>query len=467
MTRFPSCRGSALVLLALARAQLAFAQPPNAEPPTPARSNSEAQALATAEGGGTESERGIAVWVTHAESDNLLRIEDGDRGSYNGIGALLNLTSDADRIDTSVNGNIELRGYSDDTIDDEPVGILGALVDFDLVRDRFSWSFADTFSQGQTDPFSAAGPNNRESINVFTTGPQLDLPLGARTSLSLGGDYSSRSYDDSTQLDSDSTVYELGLFRQVAPTARFGLVANSNEVEYDLEGVLPYDIESMSLRYEKTLATGHVRAAIGTNEITVQGQAEDNPLFDFEWRRALATRSTLSIAAGRKFTDTGGAFGGSPGQEPIGGDDGALLSTSPFEQTNLSVSYGLTGTRTVLTVRVGTAEEDYLADAALDNDNASTHATLSRTVTPRLSFGLLADYLERRFDNPTLTDGEEQERTLGGWLNRSLGRNFGVALVLTHYKRRGIQSFDENRYELQFNYSPTDSMSTALGVAGR
>lgn len=415
-----------------------------------------------------EKEREVSVWLGRAGSDNLSRTSPATRGSYSAIGTLLDLGYRASRIDSHLSTNLELRQYSDDTIDDEPVGTIDGFLRTDLVSERLSWQFQENYAQSQTDAFLAAGPYNRESLNVFSTGPQLDLPLGDRTRLSVGATHSARRYGDSESLDNDARVYELGLFRQTSRTIRFGLALTTNEIEYDLPSVPAYDIDRMSLRYERTFASGGVSIDIGTNELDVLGVATDEPLLNFEWSRELATRSRLRISAARQFSDAGGNLRADMSQAPPGSETSVLLTSSPFEQESLFAAYSLAGTRTSLELSAGTSEESYVGDASLNNDNTTTRISVQRTVTPRLSLGADVTRIEREFAVALSgTAADETDRTANVWVNRSLGRLFSLSLVLTRYERRGSQTFDEDRYELRFGYSPSESATAALGTAGR
>jgi hypothetical protein len=431
----------------------AFAQQPDEAARTPA-------------GGEEPDEPRFATWLGHARSDNLQRIVDGARGSFTGLGVLLDLERESARIDTIVNTNLELRRYSAEGIEDDPVGDLAAAANFHIVPDRFNWRFEERYGQGQIDPLAAAGPNNRESINVFSTGPEFEVPLGSRTELALLGDYSSRRYGDSASLDSDSTVVELGVFRRKDRTSRYGIAANTNSVEYDLAGVDPYDIRSLSLRYEKTLATGQVSAELGTNSLDFRGEESDEPLLNFEWRRAIATRSTLSIAASRSFSDSAGMFGLTPEQAPVGNEGATLLNSSPLDAERLEVSYSLEGRRTEVTVGLGTADESYVGDAEFDNRSTTTRVSLQRTVSPRLTFGVMIDNVTRDFDQAAFSE-KYKDNTLVGWVNKSLSRTLNLGFVLTQYERKGTPSFDEDRYEVRLSYSPSGSAGDTFGLSGR
>lgn len=413
--------------------------------------------------------RNFALWLSRATSDNVARLDGGGRGSYDGLGVLFDIGQQSRRLESRLDTNVEFRRYSDDGIDDEPVGTIAGLLDVGLVPDRLTWGFEETYGQIQTDAFNASGPSNRESLNVFTTGPELDLPLGASTRLSAAARRSTRGYDESDALDNDATMYELGLFRQARETTRYGLRWTTNEIEYDVTGVPPYDIDRTSLHYERRFSSGGVNIDVGTNELTFLDTTTDEPLFNFEWSRDLATRSTLRVVAAREFSDTGASLRADLSQGPVGSDSRVLLSSSPFEQKRLFVAYSVGGTRTEVTLGLGASEDSYVQESGLDNDNTTAQASFRRTVTPRLDFGVDLYRVGREF--PASAAGparDDTDETIGAWVNRSIGRLFGLAVVLSRYERGSeAESFEENRYEIRFTYSPSSSATAALGAVGR
>jgi hypothetical protein len=333
-----------------------------------------------------------------------------------------------------------------------------------LVQDRFTWAFSDDYGQGLTDPFLGIGPDNREEINVIASGPRLFLPFGRRTSLELQGTYSERRFDESTNVDSDSVLAELGLYRQTSSTARFGLVANSNEIDY-VDVISPeYQIDRLALRYEKELATGRVLADLGKNEVSSAGLESDEPTYNFVWTRSLTARSNLSIRAAREYTDSGTAP--VPGLDEESFTD-VIVSPNPFEQLRFEVAYVLTMSRTVVSADVGSWKDEYVGDASFDNDATALRLSFVRTITPRLSLGMSYDDIERDFAGVAGAQFESEDSWTRLWLNRAFGRRFNLGVAVSNYDRNGPETYDERRYELRFGYSPTDSGSAAMAAVGR
>jgi hypothetical protein len=392
----------------------------------------------------------------------------GEEGSYESVGLLLGLERTSTRLDASIDANLDYRRYSLDSLDNETVGTLNAAADVDIVQDLFGWTFYDNYGQGIRDPFSGLGPGNREKVNIIGTGPRILVPLGGRTTLDIRGTYSERRFDESSQVDSDSMLSELGLYRQISSTARLGLVASWNDIEY-VDVIAPsYKIERLSVRYEKELATGRVLAELGTNEISAAGRDSDEPLYNFVWTRSLTARSELSIRAAQEITDSGSALssGLAPGIEGDSFTD-VIVTPDPLEQQRFGISYVLTLSRTVVSADVGSWKDDYVGSSTYDNDSRNLHASFVRTISPRLSFGVGFDRINRDFGDGAGLQPDGEDSWVAAWVNRILGRRFNVGLGIANYERSGSQAYDERRYELRFGYSPTDSGGSAMSNLGR
>jgi hypothetical protein len=337
----------------------------------------------------TDQPKSLAVWFGHVASDNLVRTEAGQEGSYdNTLGLLLAMGHTSTRVAARVNADLARRKYSIDSLEDETVGTLSANAAIGIVRDHFAWAFSDYFGQGITDPFRGVGPGNRETVNVAGTGPRIAVPLGSRGSMDIRSTYSERRFEDSPDVDSNSLFTELGLFRQTSPTARVGVVASANDVEYEDTVSPQYEIDRVGLRYQKELATGRVVADLGTNEVSFGGVDDDEPFFSLVWTRALTPRSDLSFRATREFTDSPGVLGTSlaPGLEGSAFTD-VIVSANPLEQERFGASYALTLSRTVVSAELGLWKDKYVGDTSFNNDWTATRLSVVRTVSPNLNLG--------------------------------------------------------------------------------
>ena len=404
-----------------------------------------------------ERDNGLAVWAGYGDSDNIGRTPTPESGTYRSVGLFLDLDRETARLDASISSDIEYRRYSIDSYDNETVGYFDGQALIDLIEDRFSWNFSERLDQGQLDAFAPIGPNNRETINVFTHGPRLDIPFG-RTSLGMSAYRSQRRYDESAQIDNENDNFEISLARQASRTASYALVASTSETEFEGNIAPGYEIDRVVIRMNKLQSRGELNVDIGTNEISSATQSQRDPVLSVDWSRSLSGRSDIGIAALREFSDSGNYAGDAAG---------TLVTTAPFEQKRLDVSYDLTGARTSVSLGMGIGEEDYAGGTTFDNDFENAYLAITYRSTARLQFGFDYDLYDRTSPVMAGPGSSQEDRTAGVWLNRLLGRSFSVALDISRYEGSGAFSVDETRTELRFSYSPTGDTAAALQSIGR
>src|SRR5688572_9039668 len=89
------------------------------------------------------------------------------------VGLDLQLRRDASKVDVDALIDLAYFDYLNDTFSSDLLGIAFADIHAELVPDRFSWVLTDSFGQLSLDPFEASTPENRENVNLLTTGPDF------------------------------------------------------------------------------------------------------------------------------------------------------------------------------------------------------------------------------------------------------------------------------------------------------
>jgi hypothetical protein len=389
-----------------------------------------------APGGGGEAP--VAVWLGRAQSDNAARTTGRGRGAYNAFGTAFNLVRDRGRIDASLVGNIEYRGYENDIAEDERVGNIAATAEIALVPERFSWLFGESYVQGRSDPFGADTVENRENVSVFATGPDVNLALGDRTSFGFSGTYSERTYASSTFLDSEMLATEIGLYRQATPTTVIGIAGEVTEVEY--QSTTPgYDIKATYLSYERSLASGNVEVNLGSNELVTTQSTVREPYFELNWARALTGRSTLTLTATSGFTDSGRLLELRPDQLAID----VLLTTDATNRQQVGLEYELSLDRTSVVFGSTVLTDEFEQNTALDSDGREFHLEIVRMLTRLTTLGAGLLRVTRDFST-TGRDNEESFARL--WVNRRLGANFALEAHVQRSENPGV--YTERLYQV-------------------
>ena len=96
----------------------------------------------------------------------------------------------APRLDYRLNSDLMLVKYFGSDYQTQPLGYLDGTADFKIVPGTLLWTARDSFSQVSINQVGPPTPNNLESINYVTTGPQLLLKPTLQTTVTIDGSYS-------------------------------------------------------------------------------------------------------------------------------------------------------------------------------------------------------------------------------------------------------------------------------------
>jgi hypothetical protein len=401
----------------------------------------------------TAADKQLELWVGHGESDNIADQSAPIRGGYNSAGVAYDMDRAGERFELGLATNLEFRQYDVDFLENEQLGNLDLLADVKIIPTRFSWSFQDDYGQQRTNALGANSPQNREDFNVFTTGPLITLPLGNRTQLALRATYSDRKFEESLELDSTQLLREIGVNRQVSRTTLVGLSAQKSEFDYDLS-IPPYEIDTLLLRYSKTLREGELDAQLGKNELMFAGNETSGPVARISWSRNVTARSQLSLSGSRELTDSGALLALGVGRidsDSLATVQDVLLSPSPLEFERVGVAYVFRLMRTNVAASVSRYNEAYEVTPLLDNKAADLQLSVGRILTARLQLRFDAGILKRDFTALNQT-ADDKIRAIA--LDRTFGSRFRLGLRLENAERTGQDAFARRSWEIRWVYMP-------------
>lgn len=397
----------------------------------------------------------VSIWLGRLQSDNIRRVAEGGRGAYNSLGTDFGLAREFNRFEGGLTGNLEFRSYDSDTgTSDERVGDLNAFANFDIVPDRFSWLIQDSYSTARTDFLRVDNFDNRENISVFSTGPELNLPLGERNSLEIKSIYSDANYADSNELDSKSVLSEFSILHQANSTLTYGISGTVNDIEYVSDN-FNYKIKTLALVYEKTLSSGEARIELGRNAVT-QGTLEtDGPLARLSWSRDVGRRGRLGVSGNREFTNSSIFYGARfdisnrsaflPGMTPD-----IALTRSVVERKDVAMNYEWEFRRTDIVISTSATREIYQDLSDLNNENSIQSAYLRRELTTKSSIDLSVTIAERDFSSIAR---KERDRFFSASYTRSLSGSLDLDVNVEKAKREGADAFSELLYEVRVIYA--------------
>jgi len=433
-----------------------------------------------AQNGANDSQARAVVSVGHGYSDNVGRdTADNDvSSSFNALRLNFLLNRDRPRFDANFGGNVYVRRYADvpaGTDDDDVRGVIDGSLVASLIPNILTWDFRESFGQILQNPFDADRLGNRERVTVFTTGPQLNLPLGQRMFLQATAQVGQRSFEKSEALDSDTSGGTLGVVRTLNPVSQIGLQLTTSEVEYD-SSQSGFEIDSAYLTYSRELATGGVQISLGGSEVTIAEQSHSTALIRFAWNRDVGARSNLSVFGGQEYTDAGALFRtgsgvsgvngfGSPGGFGGGGlfdlrrlEDARLRdvisATNPLERSNLTIGWRISGQRTNIFLSTGLWQDRYEVDNGLDNDGSHADLEISREFTQRWSGQIGVRAYRRDFKVAAQEDDNVVTRLTTSY---QIGVRAGISFEYRRYSRDQRDApgrgYDDAEYVVFFNYT--------------
>lgn len=372
--------------------------------------------------------------------------------------------SDQRWVRTALAADIEYLKYGADGLvdDDELLGSVDGALELHAVPDIVQWNVRYDYGQVRIDPLGATGLSNRQRTTSFSTGPQINLSLAERTLLQAGALVSEQSFEQTRELDGRLTAVRVALARQIDPVTRFTLAIEDSETEYDL-GSETYNIETLSLEYERELASGEAFASIGRGRVEVDQDSEPTTVTRLQWRRAVGARSQIEICAGREITDAGSLFAGAGVAADCPGDFSSLSSvarttdsrlqevvstTSPLVRAGGSVSFEVDGILGSFRATFSMTEDRFEGGSTYDNDSTIVEISGSR----EFARNWRAEVTARRWVQDFIDLGDENEdRFVSLSLSRLLARSMRLTLSFEQNRRvGGVGPFDENRYFLAF-----------------
>lgn len=245
-------------------------------------------------------------------SSNVSRAQDGGSGTLLSAGAGFDVQRATPRLQLSLNGSL---GYEDTSEGQASGGTIGAAtgtIRYAIVPQAFQWIVTDTFGQTLRNALGASSVDNRSSSNLFSTGPDLEVPLGGVAGLRVSGrfsDFDSGESDAGFATGDERTLSgSAGLFRRLSPGSELGAHVAVARVEAPGFADQDYDQRSAYLRLWTQRARYSLALDGGVTEVRLGGVTERSPLVHLDFYRELSARLSLNVSGGQEFRSAGDRF---------------------------------------------------------------------------------------------------------------------------------------------------------------
>lgn len=398
------------------------------------------------------------IWALEAGAeytDNVRRSSVDEESQTIGIAALsFELNTDRPRLDANIGANLRYEKYFDDAFDDEIAGGLDGLVTYAFVPERFLWSIADNYGQIANNRTAVDTPDNRQSVNYFTTGPDIIVALGGRTSMQLSGRFSDAYYENTPE-DHQTLTGSLALIRQLSEITALSVNGSTSDIEYEESQLFgDYRLDQTYLRWATETERSTFIVDGGYSSIDTGEDTSGGLLARLELSRVVAARSRIGLSAGTEYATPQEAF--RRDQELTGietGADDAIAASDPYQMDYAYLTWTTDWERSAFTVGVNARREEHEIETNADRETLGATFGISRQLSRRLDGEFSGGYFEEDLVNAGFSF---DEWTVGVGLSWLLNDRVSVSLRLDHLEGTsddGTRDYDENRAYLGIAYS--------------
>ena len=424
------------------------------------------QAAFGAEEKPVENVFGWTVDVGAERSDNIARSATNEISETTGIiGLGLNIISERPRLDTNIAADLDYRDYLDREFDSEVTGGLDGRVALFLVPERFSLVAEDNYGQIARNRQAADSPDNREAINYFSAGPELTLPLGARTDLLISGRWTDTYLEESPQ-GNNAKIANVSLVRAFSDVTSISLDTSASRTEFDEELFPSYDTRQASLGLQIRAPRTTLLIDAGWFEWEQEGALEptDFVMVRVDFTRVISRRTQLRLAAGTRPSSTGENF--RRDQIVIGIGDGveaAQAAADIFRADDAYISWLTEWDRTSLDLVVSARRDKHEIFTDLDREQYRGLVNWTRRLSPNAKLDLSGGYLQ---EERTETGFNFDEWFVGGDFDWQLSQRFSLQFRLSRSvgsSDDGGRDYTDNRAYIGIRYTGGDGGSNGGG----
>ena len=371
------------------------------------------------------------------------------------VGVDLSYVRESSGLDIAVETDIEYRDYQERFVDGETIGSANIDLNLKIVPDTFSWVFSDLYGQIQSDPFEAQTPLNREWLNTFSTGPDIQLAFGNANLVQLSGRYTGSDFEI-TESDSESIGGRLSFVRALSRTRQLSINVATSEIEFD-NTILndSFDRSLVYLAFNSETSRSNLELRLGHNELRFGNGSFDGSLFEISFERELSSASGFAISYEQRLTDAADRFRDlDPNAPTFNGVQNIAGIGEPFEVTNTSAAFNFGRETATLAMLIELDVNEYLLATQLDRTRLEYGLAADWQIGSRITASLGGTVARTKFDNIIR---EDDDFIIRGRLNMRLSRALLLSLELNWFDRESsndLDNYTEDQAFLTLRYGP-------------
>lgn len=395
-------------------------------------------------------------------SDNVARVDHGSSGTAGTVGLLLLAERKTGTLQYESNADLDYIHYFSQNFNGAVLGQFTGTASYSFVPQSFVWVTDEHFGQVTTDFFLAPGPQNRQYLNLFSTGPDLRLRLGGAMALRASARYGRDDYQTSPY-SANRLRGEVALERRPSEATLVSLGGSHERVQYQQSVARPgnFDVNRYfagyrlaGLRTTIDMQGGYSQSSGGlaqlrgaTGYVQLERRVGSSGRLDLGARRMLDT-----VGPGSRATDFLPGVVNQPRAE--------VLTGSLYFSDSADLRYHWQRPRDTLDIALGAYRETDHRDIRPDRDAHSLGAKFSHKLTPLAEAGLYATWSRDTLYNaifPGFLQGDfrSTDTAYGLVFRLRFSRQLATSADLTHTRRDSVVNpFSETALWLRLVYAP-------------
>jgi len=385
------------------------------------------------------SEQTYGVNVGVGRTDNVfLSPADPRSATFSSAGLDFSALQSGPRVNADVFADLIYMDYLHTELPNEVLGTVAAHGKFAIVPDRVEWLVDDNFGQATLNQVDAMSPENRESVNYFSTGPRLTLGLGSDTRLLLDGTYSTVNYQHSP-LDSRHHAGSASVVQELSASSNVSLKVDTERIDYE-DGAVnpPIDQREGVLRYEASGSRTKFRIEAGYERAKFNLQSYSKPVFQLAASRIVSPFSSVDLSFGRSFSNSGALFRQLQESRSTAQQTQSIQPTNElFTSTYAALNWRMVHNRTSFDFSVSRYKQSYEQRSVFDQLRTNIHVYFSRQLSPAMRLYASASLSKNRYDAPL---NNSTDKNFSAGVTRQMGRLLSLDLEYQRYDRGGVEA---------------------------
>lgn|GEM_PF-2490191 len=416
----------------------------------------------------------IFAGVEH--DSNATRTPSGASDEIGNVGGTVSVFHQTERFTGSLNGAAAYDDYVHNTVSSRSYVNAAASASYAFVPEVFKWVVSDVTGPVVQVPGQPITPNNYINANVFSTGPELALPITANGVLSLDAAYGISDFRSVNYANDHTVTGKVAWTEHLSATAEASVNADYSRVDYQLSGAATFDLRDAYLRYAARDKRQGIELDAGVSASSGGGLSSTGPLFRARLYRAITPSLSIDLKVDTRQQSSGmnaqgllsqsvvingvptPVFPGAPTGIPGLNVGEALLAATVFRYDTASVNVNYSRPRTEVGASwlEGRGRSPYGATAAnTDRDDASGNVFIRRRVTPSVSFNADAYYQKYQPLNALFVGQVIKTEQVG--VNWQTGAQFALRMLVEHQNWQSSAaggSFSDNLVYFGVVYGP-------------